>query len=100
MWVLVAIVVLDDPMKLLSSAADSESIAILPNPSSLMGCGRAPCLLRACKIDAAVTSGIESYSCSCSAQLALSKLDVFLVFSLCYSDCLELDLDFRKVFPH
>ena len=29
----------------------------------------------------------------CSAQLALSKLDVFLVFYLCHSDCLDLDLD-------
>ena len=28
-----------------------------------------------------------------SAQVALSKLDVLSVFSLCYSDCLDLDLD-------
>ena len=28
-----------------------------------------------------------------ASQLVLSKLDVFLVFYLCYSDCLDLDLD-------
>ena len=30
-----------------------------------------------------------------SAQLALTKLDIFLVFYLCYSDCLDLDLELR-----
>ena len=28
-----------------------------------------------------------------ASQLVLSKLDIFLVFYLCYSDCLDLDLD-------